>query len=438
MSATIISIAAEAAVNEEAAAASSQVFSVGEAMGLFKSPLIAPDQYWLVIAVIVAGVALSIYLEQTYRWAARVSGPLLALLIAITLANTGIMPRESPVYDVIYGQVVPLAIPLLLFRANVFRMFRASATQLVAFHIAAVGTLLGAPLALIIMRGIGWDMPNLPHAIAVMTGSYIGGGVNFVAVANTYQVSSDVTAPLMVADNFVMASAFAILLLISVSRFFLSRYPHPHTEAVDPEAARNLAAEFWKRKDVGLLDIAKALAIAFAVTGGAMTLSRFLTAPTPGVQQSASQIMVLKLLFNPYVLITFTMLFIATVFHRSMGRIQGADEIGTYLLYTFLFVIGLPADLYYVLTQTPAMFVMCGIIALTNIIVTFSVGRLLRLNLEDLVIAVNISLGGPPTGAAFAISKGWSNLILPALLLGIWGYVIGTPLGIIIGQLLGG
>ena len=48
--------------------------------------------------------------------------------------------------------------------------------------------------------------------------------------------------------------------------------------------------------------------------------------------------------------------------------------------------------------------------------------------LEELVIAINANLGGPPSAAAMAISAGWPRLVL----IGIWGYVIGTPVGILI------
>jgi predicted PurR-regulated permease PerM len=30
------------------------------------------------------------------------------------------------------------------------------------------------------------------------------------------------------------------------------------------------------------------------------------------------------------------------------------------------------------------------------------------------------------------ISKGWSRLVLPGILVGLWGYVIGTPIGILL------
>ncbi|NLE38022.1 MAG: DUF819 family protein, partial [Pirellulaceae bacterium] len=36
--------------------------------------------------------------------------------------------------------------------------------------------------------------------------------------------------------------------------------------------------------------------------------------------------------------------------------------------------------------------------------------------------------------AAMAVAKGWTRLVLPALLVGIWGYVIGTFLGVLVGR----
>jgi uncharacterized membrane protein len=76
--------------------------------------------------------------------------------------------------------------------------------------------------------------------------------------------------------------------------------------------------------------------------------------------------------------------------------------------------------------------VFCGIIGLVNLAFTLAAGKLLRLNLEELLVAVNANLGGAPSAAAMAISAGWPRLVLPGILVGIWGYVIGTPLGIMV------
>lgn len=65
-----------------------------------------------------ACAAISIMLEQKYNWAAKVSGAVIALLFGLLLANFKVIPTDAPVYDYIWGYVVPIAIPMLLFKAN--------------------------------------------------------------------------------------------------------------------------------------------------------------------------------------------------------------------------------------------------------------------------------------------------------------------------------
>lgn len=72
-----------------------------------------------------------------------------------------------------------------------------------------------------------------------------------------------------------------------------------------------------------------------------------------------------------------------------------------------------------------------------NMLVCFIFGKLLKFNLEDIILASNANIGGPTTAAAMAISKGWINLVGPIMLIGTLGYIIGTYAGTFIGQFLG-
>jgi uncharacterized membrane protein len=112
--------------------------------------------------------------------------------------------------------------------------------------------------------------------------------------------------------------------------------------------------------------------------------------------------------------------------------LHGYEEVGRYLLFLFLFSIGLPADLMAVLKDSPLLFVLCLIMSLGNVVATMVLGKLFRLPLEDCLISINATVGGPATAAAMAISRGWPRLVLPGLLAGLWGYVIGTPLGMMV------
>ena len=393
--------------------------------------LIQPDDYSTLWAIMISGAAVAIWLEQTYKWAAKISGPVVALLLAMILSNTGVVPPSSPAYDFVGTWLVPLAIPLLLFRANFFKIIRTTGRAFLCFHISAVGSILGAGAAYLALRAaIG--RPDLDYATGIMAASYIGGGVNFFAVSGSFNVPGNVTGPLIVADNFVMADMFVLLLTIAASHFFRRSFASSHTVAEGADS-KNIAAEHWERKGISLLDIAKALAFAFVVLGLANLLLRAVKAAFGEIADPSLLLQMLQTLCtNQFVLVTLVSLIFATLLHRPLDSVNGPEEIGTFLLYLFLFVIGLPADLKAVLVQAPLFFVFCAIIALVNLGFTLAVGKLLRLPLEELLLSVNAALGGAPSAAAMAISCGWSRLVLPALLIGIWGYVIGTPCGIMI------
>lgn len=124
------------------------------------------------------------------------------------------------------------------------------------------------------------------------------------------------------------------------------------------------------------------------------------------------------------------------MFHRSIEEIQGSEELGIYLIFLFFFVLGVPADVVKVVENAPLLFVFCAFIAVMNLGCTFLLGKLFKLKLEELILVISGTLGGPMTALALATAKGWKELMLPALLTGIWGYVIGTYLGILSGNLL--
>ena len=127
----------------------------------------------------------------------------------------------------------------------------------------------------------------------------------------------------------------------------------------------------------------------------------------------------------------------ATVFEKSAKEIHGAKEVGTWLIYQFYFVIGVPASIVLIIRKAPVLLLFCLIIVIFNMLFCFVIGKVFRFNLEEMIIASNANIGGPTTAAGMAISQGWNKLVGPAMLVGTFGYVIGTWLGIIVGSIMG-
>ena len=144
-----------------------------------------------------------------------------------------------------------------------------------------------------------------------------------------------------------------------------------------------------------------------------------------------------KFLGSQYVWITTISVAFATLCEKQVSKMAGSQEIGTYLIYLFLFVIGVPANIMVVLTEAPLLLVLTFIMVVVNMIFCFVSAKLFKFNLEDAIIASNANIGGPTTAAGMAISQGWSALVGPAMLIGTLGYVIGNYAGTIVGIILG-
>jgi uncharacterized membrane protein len=127
-----------------------------------------------------------------------------------------------------------------------------------------------------------------------------------------------------------------------------------------------------------------------------------------------------------YLLITTLTVLGATLSPQFFGALRGAREIGTFFIHIFFVVIGVPASLSMIMSRSPLLFAYAGTIVFVNMFVTLGLGKVFKFDLEELLISCNATVGGPTTAAAMAIAKGWSGLVVPALLVGIWGYVIGN------------
>ena len=125
------------------------------------------------------------------------------------------------------------------------------------------------------------------------------------------------------------------------------------------------------------------------------------------------------ILGSKYFVVTTLTVLIVTLFPKFFEEARGSQEIGTFLIYIFLVVIGAPASIKAILLQSPIILLFCSFAVVVNMAVTLLVGKLFGFNLEELLISSNATISGPTTAAAMAISKGWDNLVLPAMLVRI-------------------
>jgi len=413
-----------------------------------KDSVISADDHWVLWTVLVVAAALSIYLEQKNRIAAKLTGPVLALIFGMFLSNTGlilwlprqvlaifgvnianknIVPTAAVTYDIVGDYVVILAIPLLLMKVNIRRIVKEAGRMFGAFHVSSLGTVVGAVLAILCLSRY---IPELAKIGGIMTASYIGGGVNFMAMKYTFKPTESLASATIVADNVVMAAYFLVLLALPAS--LMVRKVFPITERSRDFGGQESiegARAFWKPKPISLLDMAMAMALAFLIATISIKISAFFDSPDMPkiVQESLGQ---------KFLVLTTVSIALPFFFPRFTEKIAGTEEIGTFFIYIFFVLIGIPASLKTVIVQSPLLLLFCALMLFANFVVTFGLGKLLGFELEELILVAAATSGGPMNAAAIAIAKGWKKLIVPSFLVGIWGYVIGNYIGIIMGNLL--
>jgi len=122
---------------------------------------------------------------------------LLAIIVTALVANLGVIPAGStpaapvPVYEGIFAYVAPLAIFWLVLPVNLKSLLRAGVPMLVLFLIGAAGTTAGVFVGMWLTNGAEHIGPLYAPLGGMFAGTYIGGSVNFNAVALEYDVVRD-------------------------------------------------------------------------------------------------------------------------------------------------------------------------------------------------------------------------------------------------------
>ncbi|MGL5315130.1 MAG: DUF819 domain-containing protein, partial [Peptostreptococcaceae bacterium] len=340
--------------------------------------LITADNTWALWTFLVVWAAISIVLEQKYKWASRITGAIIALTGAMLFANIGIIPTESAVYDSVWGYVVPVAIPLLLLKADIKKIKNESGRMLGAFHVSAVGTIVGTFISAFLLSAV---IPYVAEIAGMMTGSYIGGGANFVAMTSAFDTPENITNATIVADNLVMAVYFFVTMSIPSIMFFNKKWGMK----TENEVCEGSSASYWAKKEISLKDIAVSLAIAFSVACLSNVLSGFISSLIPETNMLTK--MARSIFGNMYLIMTTLMLIVATVFSKQLEEINGAEEIGTFLIYLFFVVLGVPASISEILKNGAFILVFCILVVAIHLTVTLLLGKLFKFKLDELLLA---------------------------------------------------
>ena len=392
----------------------------------------------LALATVIAAVtALAFWLDYRFRTLAKVGASMLAIIFGAILSNAGLVPVSSPVYDAVIGPVTSVSIALLLLSVDLRDLARAGPRMTVAFAIAVLGTVVGALLAAAVYAShFGDDTWRIAGAL---TGTYSGGSVNFVSVGREVGLTGALFAGLNAADAVMTALWLAATLMLPV---WLGRFYAPVTvegrgrgNATGPESARGAvpAAEpdedspdadserrkhhpYFVREGTSALGIASLLAAGIIL----VFLSEWLGEAVPGI---------------PSILWLTTLALVLG--HSPLCRdARGAMQLGSVGLHFFFVLIGILSRASEIVAVGAEVFFFTLIVVAVHGVIVFGGGKLLRLDIGTISVASQAAVGGPSSALAVAVSREWRHLVLPGVVIGLFGYAVGNYLGLGVAYLL--
>ena len=369
---------------------------------------LSSDKY--VLTSILAISSFGIELEQRTKIGKALSAPLASMALALILANVGVIPFESSIYGFINKNLVPLAVPMLLFDSDIRRVVRDTGSLLRCFFVGAFATVIGTLVAypLIPMHSIGKFGEGWKVASA-LAARHIGGAINFVAVADTLKISPEAISASIAADNIAVSLYFALLFFLAKENKHSLNNSNNQDVSLQAQDSISLSSIGWS----------------FTTSSVLVLLGSELT----------------KLLFpstSSLPLISVLSVMAATAFPKFFERIRKTGTaIGVLFMQMFLAATGAAGSISLVIKNAPTVFFFSLFQISVHFITLMFVGKtMLGEDANELYLASNANVGGPTTAAAMAQAKNWNKLILPALLVGIFGYATGTAIALGLAQVL--
>ena len=354
----------------------------------------------------------------------EITPPVLYAYFIPTLSTTfGIIPQSSPTYSWMTTYLLPVALLLLMITVDLPAIARLGGMALLMMLAGTIGTIVGGPIAYLVFGH--WLPADAWKGLAALSGSWMGGTANLVAIAESVGTPDSIMGPIIVVDTVVGYGWMAVLLFLSGWQQRYDRAANARRETID-ETDRRLAETEQRRRPMELRHAAIITGIAFAAAVAAVELgSRMPSVGNPTIISSTTWAVLIVVTGG--LLLSFT----------PVRRLEeaGASKIGYLALYLLLTGIGAQADLKAVLDAP--LFLAAGVVwIIVHATVLLIAARLLRAPLFFFATGSMANIGG--AASAPVVAGVYHPAMAPVgLLMAVSGYIAGIYGGLACAWVLG-
>lgn len=340
-----------------------------------------------------------------------------AYFLPAICTSLGITPPSSPVYDWMVRYLLPVSLLLLMVTVDLRAVLRLGRKAILMMLAGSVGIIVGGPVALALF---GAFLPqDTWMGFAALSGSWIGGTPNMVALKESVGTPDSLMGPIIVVDTLVAYSWMGVLLFLGSFQKRFDTWVGADSGDVEQLDA-SLAAAESRRRPVEVADLAVILGLGFVGAAAAIWVGRQL--PQLGQPTIISH--------TTWTVIVVTTLGLGLSFTpvRRLER-SGASRFGYLALYLMLTAIGAQANLMKVL-EVPLYLVAGAVWLAIHILILFVAAKLLRAPLFFVATGSMANVGG--VVSAPVVASVYRRALAPVgVLMGVSGYLIGIYGGLL-------
>lgn len=379
----------------------------------------------LIVFCLVAPL-LMILFAQRVPWADRIGVvPLVFLagfVVALCANLTGMLPESSVAARQTLAEVsVALALPLIIFAANIHKVLRDARSALVAILAAFVSVVSAAMVGAVIFGG---GIAQMPEVAGMSVGAYTGSGVNMGGVKTALGADTDLFLT-MITYDIVFSSIYLVVVLVFGQRIVgLVLPPYQGADAGEDSDMAHLTddsargyARLWARE--GLWDSVIALSAAIAVIGAALGLSKL----APGGGNSVVTIL------------TITTLGLIGSLIPKLHQSRTSFHLGMYFTLVFCFTSAtmMDAGIFARMDWAVGGYLLCVIFG--SMVLQLVLCRILGVDRDTYLIASGAAVMSVPFIPVIAGALKNRALLIPGIGVAVIGYAVGNYLGVLVAGL---
>jgi uncharacterized membrane protein len=335
--------------------------------------------------------------------------------------SLGIFPESSPLYVWVKRILLPSALVLLLLSVDLKSLARLGPKALGTMLFGTLGVVVGAPVALFLFKA--WLPPDTWMGMGALSGSWIGGSSNMVAIKESIGCPDGIFGSFIVVDVLVGYGWMGIVMSLSVFQDRLDRHYKVDRSIIDDLNRRIADFQAASRRPTEFVDLAVILAIGLVGGVAALRIGEWLP-PVGQIISSFGWAIILSTTFG--IIFSFT----------RIARLEtaGASHVGNVFLYLLLTTIGAQADLR-TIADAPLFLLVGAVWLLIHGAFLFLGGRLLKAPMFLIATGSQANIGGV-VSAPIVASVYQPSLAPVGLLMGVFGNIVGLYAGLLCATLL--